>query len=77
MHLPHPRRLSKNARVRRVQREREAKLVENVKKCLMLHGTKSSDIVNSALRDLVRTCAGSHACTHSSIERPMMSKFET
>eukprot|EP00823_Brevimastigomonas_motovehiculus_P006900 TRINITY_DN5922_c0_g1_i1.p1 TRINITY_DN5922_c0_g1~~TRINITY_DN5922_c0_g1_i1.p1 ORF type:complete len:360 (-),score=87.23 TRINITY_DN5922_c0_g1_i1:369-1448(-) len=43
---------SKNPRVKRILRAREPKIVENVKKCLLLKGTKTSALVSDALKEL-------------------------
>ncbi|KAI9293966.1 Brix-domain-containing protein [Neoconidiobolus thromboides FSU 785] len=42
----------KNARSKRALEKREAQVVENVKTCLFVKGSKTSEIVNKALNDL-------------------------
>lgn len=44
---------AKTARGHRVMEEREPKVVENTKQAMFVKGTKTSEVVNSAMADLV------------------------
>lgn len=43
----------RNARVKRVLKNREAKTEENVKTAIFIRGSQTSQVVNDALADLV------------------------
>ncbi len=43
-----------NPRIRRVLKKREPKLVENVKRSLIVKGAKTSEVISTVLKDLVR-----------------------
>lgn len=46
----------KNQRVKRALEAREPKAVENPRSCVCLRGNKTSEVVTTLLKDLVRTC---------------------
>jgi len=46
-------RKAKTARGHRVMEDREPKVVENTKQAMFIKGTKTSEVVNSAMADLV------------------------